>query len=374
MSQCTQTKISCLCRGTAIEVEFDRTESLSTRSLCHCRNCRLTSGLLCTSYVEIRPPQPSSLSRLSKYLESPGVARWFCPTCGAHVLLQFTTGDSERFMVAAGLIGQPPKAQLAGIQHRCAATTVDGGLSSFFSSTRLEQGLSTCFTGRHEGIYEVSGSFSTEERAATNGQPESKLPARCHCNGVKFYVTRPDASSRLPSSPWPDLLVPYHSGSPDNPEDVKWWLCGESSGCNSIIGQTRFLAGLCACDSCRLASGFGIQSWAFIPRSNIFKSDGSALSAYDITGLQRYESSPGIYREFCRTCGATVFWHCEERPGVVDVSVGLLQSVSGVRAEGWLRWATQRVSFEEEAADRSLILALEEGLRSWTGAGAGSMS
>lgn len=80
--------------------------------------------------------------------------------------------------------------------------------------------------------------------------------------------------------------------------------------------------------------------------------------------MRRFESSPGVYREFCGTCGATVFWHCDERPGVVDVSVGLLRSVSGARADDWLEWATGRVSFAEDALDKGLIGLLEKGLQS----------
>lgn len=79
--------------------------------------------------------------------------------------------------------------------------------------------------------------------------------------------------------------------------------------------------------------------------------------------MKRFESSLGVYREFCGTCGATVFWHCDERPGVVDVSVGLLRSVSGARAEDWLEWATGRVSFAEDALDKGLIDLLEIGLK-----------
>jgi hypothetical protein len=35
--------------------------------------------------------------------------------------------------------------------------------------------------------------------------------------------------------------------------------------------------GTCVCNSCRLSSGFPIQTWAFVPKSNIFNADGSPL-------------------------------------------------------------------------------------------------
>jgi hypothetical protein len=63
----------------------------------------------------------------------------------------------------------------------------------------------------------------------------------------------------------------------------------------------------------------------------------------------RFESTPGIDRYFCETCGAKVFWHDrEESPGLVNVSVGLLDSKVGARAEDWLWWWCGRVAFEEE--------------------------
>ncbi|EEQ92119.1 uncharacterized protein BDCG_07239 [Blastomyces dermatitidis ER-3] len=181
--------------------------------------------------------------------------------------------------------------------------------------------------------------------------------ASCQCEGVKFFMTAPNHTSRSPTSPWSDVLVPYHSSTPPsaaaaNPNDVKWWLCDNG---------TKYLTGLCACNSCRLASGFPIQSWAFISRLNIFKtSDGSNL-AYDDLGTLKYKSSPGVYREFCGVCGATVFWHSDERPEVVDVSVGLLRAETRVRIDDWLHWELGRISFEEHALDKGMVRFLKEG-------------
>ena len=58
--------------------------------------------------------------------------------------------------------------------------------------------------------------------------------------------------------------------------------------------------------------------------------------------LTSYESSPGDLREFCINCGATIFWHDKWSPDLINVSVGLL------RAEEWLDWWTDRVSFSED--------------------------
>lgn len=183
-------------------------------------------------------------------------------------------------------------------------------------------------------------------------ESSNDLHGECHCGGFAFYVTRPNAASRACSSPWPDLLVPYHSSSSENCEDIKWWLRANGS---------KYLAGTCACRSCRLGSGSPIQAWAFVPKANLLQFDGTPFT-YGTGSLRQIESSKDCFREFCGTCGATIFWHCRERPDLVDVSVGLLRAKEGSRAMTWLDWWTERVSFKEDALDKALIENLEKGL------------
>lgn len=165
---------------------------------------------------------------------------------------------------------------------------------------------------------------------------EDILKAACHCRGVKFYITRPNEASRAVHSPFPDLITPFHSASSANPDNEAWW----------IRHDTRYMAGTCTCTTCRAASGFEIQTWAFVPRCNIFQEDGKEMS-YEMGTLRRYESSEDVWREFCAVCGATVFWHNKERPGLVDVSIGLLDPEEGARAERWLDWYVKGPFFNE---------------------------
>jgi hypothetical protein len=154
-----------------------------------------------------------------------------------------------------------------------------------------------------------------------------------------------------------------------NPSDEKWWIQGD-----------KYLAGTCACKSCRLISGFEIQTWAFVPRDNIsiFIPGDSELKALDFKSLpagvlKSYQSSGRAVRDFCGGCGATVFWRDVSDPSVIDVSVGLLRAEEGARAESWLCWWTGRVSFLEEvqtgrsgpfaAAAQTLIDKLSIGMK-----------
>lgn len=241
--------------------------------------------------------------------------------------------------------------------------TKDGGVSVWFKETvdneeiggkrKLKRWMLMDGDGAlvPEGILEH---LSTTEKKLSEGK--ERLEAQCHCGGVKFFITRPNEESRKARSPFPDLMVPYNTGaSSANPNNETWWLRSD---------DTKYLAGTCTCDSCRLSLGFEIQTWAFVPKCNIFQENGEGLD-FKMGTLKKYDSSEGVQRESCGKCGATVFWHCKERPDLIDVSVGLFDPQEGARVEGWLEWWTERVSFEELAVSTSLVQSLENGLKEW---------
>jgi hypothetical protein len=235
--------------------------------------------------------------------------------------------------------------------------TLDGGLSVWFNDIVDADG-----TKRPLKRWMLQDRGKTEEFVPENSyrvlekkRASDKLKAQCHCGGVKFYITRPNEASKKVQSPFPDLSHPFHSVSSANPENETWFLRDN---------DRKYMAGTCTCTSCRQSLGFEIQTWAFVPKCNIFKEDGSHLY-FDLGTLKSYPSSEGVTREFCGKCGATVFWHCGFRPELIDVSVGLLDPEEGARVEGWLEWWTDRCSFEEMAVSRSLVTSLEDGLKKW---------
>lgn len=240
-------------------------------------------------------------------------------------------------------------------QHIYVKDTVDGGLRDWLPDTTA-----------WEEYQDVSGKLdkgwkdeSVLNASASSGKAQKEeLQAYCRCKGVSFKITRPDAGDAGISAPRGDIVSPTTtttSKKEDNKTDSAWWL--RENG-------TKYLAGTCACRSCRLASGYDMQTWAFIPKANMLQLDGSPLDFASGT-LKRYDSSEGVHREFCGTCGATVFYRADRRPDLIDVSVGLLDAEEGTRAEEWLGWETRRVSYGEDAQDKELIEKLTDGLKRW---------
>jgi hypothetical protein len=243
------------------------------------------------------------------------------------------------------------------VEHEFVGDTVDRGLAICLEKM---DGLKVPMNARGPGSSKLGDDAAKVLRNPAiaskhpdDKQPEDNLKASCHCGGVQYEITRPNAESKKAWSPWPDLIVPAKSGHTDNSEDVKWFLRAD---------DTKYLAGTCACRSCRLGSGSPIQTWAFIPKVNIVQLDGKPLD-YTMGTLKQIENSKGNFRNFCSRCGANVFWHCLERPELIDVSVGLLRAPEGARASSWLEWWTERVSFKEDSLDQGLIGDLEKGLR-----------
>jgi hypothetical protein len=380
------TTISCLCGAAQQTLSPPPHDSNSHITFCHCDSCRHLTGLLCTTYTPITQP---SLAGLTKYSPSDASTRYFCSICGCHV---FRHSPANGWAVATGTItSSPPLNNSPEIQHQ--HVPPDGGLSMWLPNS-------------------VPPEPTLPQSTAVQS---STLPASCHCTRISFTITRPSRASTIPHSNYADLLIPYHnnpSSITTNPLSIKWWLRDPSPNAqppstdalNHPSSQTlhtktdedlsryKYLAGTCACRSCRLASGFEIQTWTFVPRANILMSvplsvgggadsdtgSGKATLPLDFSALQpgllrSYRSSAAAMREFCPTCGATVFWHDFERPDLIDVSAGLLRCPSGARAESFLQWWTHRTSFSEESrtgrtggiADwaEDVINNLEKGMR-----------
>jgi hypothetical protein len=366
-------EITCLCAKFQDTVELSSALPISNYT-CSCNDCRRTTGVLYLSTLPIAGDQkPSLVDSLIKYQCSSHFNGFSCDTCGSLIIIQET--DTQTWRVCTGVVERVSGLHLAKITlenfswHQFVGDTLDGGLIACLVSGGGDD-IPIFMQGPGNGSNLFSFSFasalpSVESFDKINPQEPSlvaspgpkvnaseRLHAACHCGGISFFVTRPSEESAECTVPWPDLIVPYHSGKSENPLDVKWWLQAQSS---------KYLAGTCTCRSCRLATGVSIQTWAFIPRVNLENRDGLPWNLASPT-LKQYISSPGCYRGFCGVCSATIFWRSDWRPQLIDVSAGILRAREGARAELWLHWWTNRVSFIEDAVDDALASRLERGL------------
>lgn len=367
----TFVKASCHCGLNAFNIGFLTEKLPISNDLCHCTSCRHCTGQLAINHVSfegvplsLATNEPSDLKHLTPYKTSTSAVRWFCRTCSAHILWEYI-GSKTGWCVAVGAL-ERVEGIVKSSYHTWVGDTLDGGIADHI---RTVDGLEL---HRYGAGGRDGRTIPLGWRDLSGTENHDTLLAYCHCKSITLAITRPSSLSTLPSSPYPDLLFPYNTTPPSkitNTEDSKWWLRPADS-----TTPTHYLAGHCACTSCRLTSGFEIQSWAFIPRTNILVVSPSTPSPVPLQlqaeemrpgNLKRYASSPGRNREFCATCGASIFWWGDERPELLDVSVGLLdQNQGGVRAESWLEWHKDRVSFVEDALSKTLLEGLEMGLRS----------
>jgi hypothetical protein len=353
----TSLTVACHCGATTYSFSVPA-ESLPLEAyLCHCNISRRISGLLCTSYVPIPTSNaPPDLTPLTAYKSSDILKRHFCSTCGTQLFLEYNADG--HFEVSTGTVDRADGV-IKFNGNMWIEDTRDGGASVWFREWDDGKPVERWLVAPQKSPQvplDWKLNSDTHERSASAGD-ESKLRARCHCGGIEFFISRPNADSLKARSPFSDLLVPYSSGeSAENPQNEPWWLSKD---------RNRYVAGTCSCVSCRSVSGFDLTEWAFVPATNVTLGNGQSFRQQLFGTAETYKSSGGVTRWFCSRCGANIFWIGNWRPSLLDVAVGLLDAESGARAEEWLEWITGRVSFREEAHNETLIAAVEKGLNEW---------
>jgi hypothetical protein len=363
MSTNTKTvKASCLCGKASYDLTLPASEFPLQSMWCHCGSCRHKTGTLSQNICDVpdsfQPPK-ELFEELTPYEFSERLTEYFCKTCGALMLTHAKRGAySSRGAHWDVMSGTLEKAEgvfeLVGYEY--VADTIDGGFADFLPSVngkQLERWPVRPNQGEQLPLY-----WQSPDRPNITPDPADKLHCHCKCGGVEFWIARPSERSKKALGPWPDLIIPYHSTEP-RPDHSGWWLRDNGK---------KFLAGNCSCNSCRLDTGMEFQSWCFIPTIDI-SLDVAGKKPYSVPfgTLKAYQSSPDVTRYHCGVCGASVFFTCEDRTDLVDVAVGLLDAPEGARAESWLEWRMNRLSFREDAFPRAetLTLAMEEGQQAW---------
>jgi len=305
---------------------------------------------------EYSPPQ-DFVDKLQPYAFSDRITYYHCPTCGTTMLCRKDIARNSEYTwsISTGTLEKAEDVFYVDC-HEYVADTLDGGFSDFLQHVGGKQ--INRWPGDPDEGEQLPLFWQSPSRPKVSPSPTDRLHAHCKCGGVQFWLARPSARSAMGKAAWPDVLHPHNSTAP-KPEETSWWL---------RAGGTKFLAGCCSCNSCRLATGEEWIEWAFVPAVDITLDEaGTVPFSREFGTLKHYRSSDEVTRHFCGGCGATVFWDGEERPQLLDIAVGLLDAPEGARAESWLEWRTARLSYREDALSRakSLTLGVEEGLKAY---------
>lgn len=92
---------------------------------------------------------------------------------------------------------------------------------------------------------------------------------------------------------------------------------------------------LCHCRSCRLSAGAHALAWAIFDEGAVEFTKGA---------LRVHESSPGVERGFCGTCGTSLSYHRISRAGSFDVTIASLDDPEALPPTLEI-WTKERVSW-----------------------------
>jgi hypothetical protein len=249
------------------------------------------------------------------------------------MLASAKVGDTTKWFVSASSVDAEEKVWNFD-SHIYVDGTGDGGLATLLSKIGgKEIGLWNNLYGKgHPDWQPPQRTLNIE---TTKSGLEDRLHARCHCGGIEFYISRPTGMETFT----------------------------EIDENNVRKDKTKWLAIHDVCNTCRLTISTFVVSWLFPSRNHLTLADGSPYPANGIFGTAKaYKSSAGVDRTFCGRCGAVVSYVTDERPYVVDIAAGLLDT-DDARAEDWLEWRTYKLAFEEDAVWKSVRDALKSGLQ-----------
>ena len=95
----------------------------------------------------------------------------------------------------------------------------------------------------------------------------------------------------------------------------------------------------CHCPDCRKFSGSAFASIL------VTEADGFRLIS-GADNLNPFQSSPGKYRSFCKTCGCHIFSRVDHRPGMVFVRAGSLDDDPPLRLQGHF-WVSAKAPWHD---------------------------
>jgi len=117
-----------------------------------------------------------------------------------------------------------------------------------------------------------------------------------------------------------------------------------TGGC--FCGQVRVeveglekYACFCHCESCQRAAGAPVVAWATYARGTFKVTSGE---------VHWHHSSPGVTRGICRSCGTSLTYENDKRPGEIDLTVNCLDDPTApvLKAHIWTEDAQPWMKFD----------------------------
>ncbi|KAK0386907.1 hypothetical protein NLU13_5220 [Sarocladium strictum] len=358
-----QLTASCLCQNHVFTTMVPLCSLPLEASTCHCTSCRRVSGALYTHDAAWPGPlEAVTGDGLSLYQMTKNVALLFCGRCSSPMFWwERYEGRPEALDVLVGALEGPGDVQLIKtVRHAFIGDTVDGGAAPWLRTMGSGQEDIPMWMGK-AGQSELLGpTWHTSHSKVSEPGPD-EIPVACHCRGVNLVLRRGDAE--FASRKREDL--PFFVDPKDH----------------------QLLASFDACNSCRKSFGISVMNWTFTLLEHIAFADASAGTPFPTTTpelkaalsgqdrderfgtLAYYASSPDVQRYFCSRCSASVFYAVDDRPQMVDLGIGLLDSPDGARAESRLAWALgPPVTWKGDAAGtwrEDFVGKLEENTEAW---------
>lgn len=108
-------------------------------------------------------------------------------------------------------------------------------------------------------------------------------------------------------------------------------LCG---GVRYDVGGELGPIVVCHCSRCRKANGSAFQAVSPVPAADFQLQSGHGL-------LAEYESSPGVFRVFCRVCASPLYSRRTAMPEVLRLRIGSLDTPVDGRPEAHIFTASK---------------------------------
>lgn len=365
----------CFCKSATFSETIPAASLPLQTGVCHCTSCRRVTGAMFTCLVSwFGPHQEIWDSSLKRFAFTKNVTFFSCPTCSCLMFVHFPAGiegDEERFEVCAGVLPNLPDVELIRIRDNLFVDdTLDGGATIMLRRPNADGELIPSWKGFRNHSEQIESNWPTKEDRSEmlRGPSLDKLAIGCKCGGVKLAL---------------------QSGKDDfaamKAEDLPFFVDPTTY---------KLLASCDSCNSCRLTSGTTPMYWiSALLKHMLFRTVGdngqdttqngfpdtiTSLEAavknssdnlnQPLGSLSVFASSKDARRFFCSNCSASIFYTTADRPDVVDIAVGVLQSPDGARAEQYLTWNYGMMGYTEDVAGGwrdGLVASMKKDAEEW---------